>query len=322
MVERTGVIDLVPIDHPLADGTGPAWAAEWGDDDEFGPFAILEVPCDEKLVADARPSGCPMVRQRWRYIPPGEFLMGSPVDEAGRYEQEGPQHRVRLTQGFWIADTPCTQGLWKAVMGTNPSRFVDDERPVEQVSWLETQEFLTRLNERIPMLRAALPTEAQWEYACRAGSTTPIHATQSGSTPWRIEGERNAPALDPIAWYGGNSGLDFELSEGEDSSSWPQKQFPHRKAGTHRVGLKLPNPWGLYDMLGNVWEWCADGMRVYADIPVSDPLGPMDIGSRCVRGGGWSSHARHVRCACRNQDASEYRLEDLGFRLVRVQDGS
>jgi formylglycine-generating enzyme required for sulfatase activity len=321
-MERTGVIDLLPIDHPLADGTGPAWAAEWGDDDEFGPFAILEVPCDEKLLADKRSAGCPMVRQRWRYIPPGEFLMGSPVDEAGHYEREGPQHRVRLTQGFWIADTPCTQGLWHAVMGTNPSRFEDDERPVERVSWLETQQFLTRLNERIPTLRAALPTEAQWEYACRAGSTTPIYGTQSGSTPWRIEGHNNAPALDPIAWYGGNSGLDFELSEGADSSSWPEKQYPHRKAGTHRVGLKLPNPWGLYDMLGNVWEWCADGMRDYDAKPVSDPLGPMDIGSRCVRGGGWNYRARDVRCAYRDRRESEYRDEYLGFRLVRVQDRS
>jgi formylglycine-generating enzyme required for sulfatase activity len=302
------------LGHPLALGTGPGWADGWGEDRQFGPFVILELP---------RPGGGAPVRQRWRWVPPGSFIMGSPPDEPGRDDDEGPAHWVTLTRGYWIADTPCTQAFWEAVMGGNPSRFLDPLRPVEQVSWDEVQVFLERLNSRVPGLQAALPTEAQWEYACRAGSQTALYPANGSSGKIVILDDRNAPALDPIAWYGGNSGVDFELDNGLDSARWPQKQYPHRRAGTRRVAEKLPNAWGLYDMLGNVWEWCADGKRKYASQAMVDALGPLEgVGSRCVRGGSWNNGARHVRCAFRYGLPPGYRREYLGFRLVRVQDRS
>ncbi|MGF1455329.1 MAG: formylglycine-generating enzyme family protein, partial [Alphaproteobacteria bacterium] len=192
------------------------------------------------------------VRQRLRWINPGRFTMGSPNDEPGRFDNEGPRHEVTLTRGYWLFDTPVTQALWESVMGTNPSRFVSSTRPVEQVSWMDVQDFLRAVNRAVPGLDLGLPTEAQWEYACRAGVA---EATYAGAI--EILGERNAPVLDAIAWYGGNSGIGFELDNGYDSSDWQDKQYEHSRAGTHPVARKVPNPWGLYDMLGNVWEWCA-----------------------------------------------------------------
>jgi formylglycine-generating enzyme required for sulfatase activity len=166
--------------------------------------------------------------------------MGSPENEPGRYKEEGPRHRVTLTRGFWLFDTPCTQGLWETVMGNNPSHFKSPTRPVEQVSWEEVQDFLGKINAEIPGLDLVLPSEAQWEYACRAGTETAIYTGEI-----TILGENNGPALDPIAWYSGNSGVDFDLKNGYDRSSWSEKQYPHTKAGTRPVGLKKPNPWGL-----------------------------------------------------------------------------
>lgn len=265
------------------------------------------------LWADAAIEG---IAVRFRYIPPGRFLMGSPESEAGRHESEGPQHEVTWTQGYWLADTPCTQAVWERVMGENPSRFVSTERPVEQLSWDDCQEFLKRVNERTPGLMARLPSEAEWEHACRAGTKT---ATWQGDL--EILGENNAPLLDEIAWYGGNSGQDFELEDGVDSTDWPNKQYPHTKAGTHEVRKKQANPNGLHDMLGNVWEWCMDTYGSYEEPAVTNPA-PSTMGAERVnRGGSWSSYARSVRAArrfgCSPGDRSVY----LGFRLARGQGG-
>ena len=149
--------------------------------------------------------------------------------------------------------TPCTQALWEALMGENPSEFKSADRPVESVSWDACEEFVKKLNKRIHGLELSLPSEAQWEYACRAGTTTSTYAG-----PLEIKGTNNAPILDAIAWYGGNSGHGFDLENGYDASGWEEKQYPFDKAGTRPVAKKRANPWGLYDMLGNVWEWCAD----------------------------------------------------------------
>jgi len=260
------------------------------------------------------------VEQRMRWIPPGRFLMGSPPSEAGRWDDEGPQHWVTITQGYWLGETPVTQALWRAVMTKNPSRFVSDHRPVEQVSWDDCQEFIRRLNLRLDGLETRLPTEAEWERACRAGTTT---ATWVGDITLR--GQNDAPELDAIAWYGGNSGVDFELGNGHDSSDWPEKQYPDtNKAGTHPVGRKAPNPYGLHDMLGNVFEWCQDAAEdyhghPYTSEPAVDPVSPGQGPSRVDRGGSWRAVARFTRAASRCAFPRGGRNDDLGFRLAEGQ---
>ena len=209
--------------------------------------------------------------------------MGSPEDEPGRWGDEGPQHEVTIGQGFWLFDTPCPQALWTAVMGDDPSHFKSLDRPVEQVSWAAVQEFVARINARIPGLGLSLPSEAQWEYACRAGTSTALYGD-----------------LDAIAWHQGNSGKE-----------------------TPPVGKKAANPWGLHDMLGNVWEWCADEWHPTYDGAPTDGTawGALDspgVG-RVVRGGSWSLGARYVRAACRLGFAPVDRYDFLGFRCARVQ---
>ncbi|MBF0183126.1 MAG: formylglycine-generating enzyme family protein [Magnetococcales bacterium] len=285
----------------------PDWADAIGRD-RFGLWASFALP----------DSGHPPVRQILRWIPPGRFVMGSPEDEEGRYPDEGPQHEVTFSQGFWLFDTPCTQALWQAVMGNNPSRFRSVNRPVEQVNFADVQEFLQKMEEQRPGLGLQLPSEAQWEYACRAGSSTALY-----NGPMKILGERNAPALDAIAWYGGNSGKEFDLEQGIDSAEWEEKQYDHRQAGTRLVRLKLSNGWGLYDMLGNVWEWCQDHNHdSYQGAPPDgsawlDSAASADAG-RVVRGGSWNSRARRVRSAMRGWDEPADRRGYLGFRCVRV----
>lgn len=283
--------------HPLVDGRPPAWASEWGED-RYGVFVGFRVG---------------EVEQRMRWIPSGRFLMGSPESESPRFDSEKP-HLVTLSEGLWLADTPVTQELWEEVTGENPSRFVSEGRPVEQVSWADCQAFLEQLNSRVPGLVARLPTEAEWEWACRAGTKA---ATWVGDL--EVLGENNAPALDDIAWYGGNSGVDFDLEEFEDSSGWPNRQYEHEKAGTRRVGLKAANPWGLYDMLGNVFEWCSDWFGDYPDGDSLDPEGPQEGSSSVLRGGSWDSPARRLRAAWRGWYLSGLRYSDLGFRLARGQ---
>jgi formylglycine-generating enzyme required for sulfatase activity len=218
--------------------------------------------------------------QRLRWIPPGSFWMGSPEDEPEHYDDEGPRHEVTITSGFWMMDTPVRQCLWQAVMGNNPSEFKGLDKPVESVSWVEAQEFLSRLNDRIPGLELSLPSEAQWEYACRAGS--------------------GAENLDQIAWWSDNSGQE-----------------------THPVGLKQANDFGLFDMLGNVWEWCADPWHDNYDGAPTDGSAWIDgcdaAAYRVMRGGAWGDDAGLVRAAYRGGGLLALRDDDVGFRCVRVQ---
>ncbi|MER2603391.1 MAG: formylglycine-generating enzyme family protein, partial [Candidatus Competibacter phosphatis] len=173
--------------------------------------------------------------QRLRWIEPGSFLMGSPEDEPERSSDEGPRHWVTLSRGFWLADSACTQALWQAVMGSNPSAFKENaQRPVEQVSWNDVQGFLRRLEALLPGCRADLPTEAEWEYACRAGAETPFSFGEQ-ITPEQVNYNGEHP------YAGGKKGLYRQQTV-------PVKSLP-------------PNAWGLYEMHGNVDEWCADGQR-------------------------------------------------------------
>jgi formylglycine-generating enzyme required for sulfatase activity len=222
------------------------------------------------------------------WIPPGTFLMGSPEDEPERNDDE-KQHEVTLTQGFYLQTTPVTQGQYEAVMGKNPSQFkkVGSEGPVEKVSWNDTQDFIRKLSENDPSVWYRLPTEAEWEYACRAGTKTAFYSGPI-TKPTGFD-----PNLDKVGWFGKNSG-----------------------GTTHPVGKKEPNAWGLYDMHGNVWEWCQDWFGDYPDVPVTDPTGPESGAYRVYRGGAWISLARHCRAASRNGNTPFNRDDSLGFRLL------
>lgn len=222
---------------------------------------------------------------RLRWIPPGTFAMGSPENEPEREEEEGPQHQVALTQGFWLGETAVTQAQWYAVMATTPSRFRGDELPVENVSWNDCTDFLART----AALGLRLPTEAEWEYACRAGTAG---ATWAGAV--QIGEDGRADVLDEIAWYWRNSG---------------------RK--TQPVAAKAANPWGLRDMLGNVDEWCADVWRSYEAGPVFDPVGSEAGRARVCRGASWHAVARDLRCAYRDWKMPEDSYAWLGFRVAR-----
>ena len=286
----------------LASGFAPDWASGWGQD-RVGVFLELTVGC---------------VTQRLRWIPPGRFTMGPPEDESGRYKDQGSCREVTLAEGFWLFDTPVTQALWQAVMGGNPSKFAGSTRPVERVSFEDAKRFIAQLNAHVPGLDLGLPSEAQWEYACRAGTQTALY-----SGPMEILGESNAPALDPIAWYGGNSGDAFELEEGWDTEGWDEQQYSHDKAGTHPVGRKKPNAWGLYDMLGNVWEWTEDHWHRDYEGALADGSAWLeseeDESGRVVRGASWADDARDVRCAVRGRFGPGDRHGSVGFRCARVQ---
>ena len=247
------------------------------------------------------------------WIAPGTFTMGSPENESGRGSDEGPQHKVTISKGFWMGKTEVTQRQYQQLMGSNPSHFKNagQDAPVEMVTWHDAKSFCGKLKSRLPSdlrgLTARLPTEAEWEYACRAGTTTALYT--GGLT---IRGDNNGPELDAIAWYGGNSEVRYE--GGYDSSGWSNKQYDHKRAGTQLVGRKQPNAWGLYDMLGNVWEWCEDSKRDYTASAQTDPEGSGS--SRVLRGGSWSLYARFCRSAYRYVDVPGLRRRYIGFRVV------
>ena len=244
------------------------------------------------------------------YIPAGSFMMGSPSGESGR-ESDEKQHRVTLTQGYYMQTTEVTQGQWNGVMGSNPSYFKNcgSNCPVEQVSWEDCRMFIRKLNGMEGTSKYRLPTEAEWEYAARAGTSTAIYTGDL-----KILGKNNGPALDPIAWYGGNSCINY--SGGYDCSGWDEKQFSCGKCGTHPVAGKKPNSFGLYDMIGNVWEWCQDWYGDYPSGSVTDPTGPSEGSDRVDRGGGWFNLARNCRSAIRNWNLPGLRNRVLGFRLA------
>jgi formylglycine-generating enzyme required for sulfatase activity len=236
------------------------------------------------------------------WIQPGEFMMGSSLNvskavsdyggNASWYTDEYPQHKVILTKGFWMAETEVTQAQYKAIMNTNPSRFKGDNNPVEKVNWHDAIEFCKKLSQKEGK-SYTLPTEAQWEYACRAGSVTEYCFGN------------NSNQLSDYAWYWYDSKTDKK---------------------THPVGLKYPNVWGLYDMYGNVWEWCSDwyDMDFYSRDAKIDPLNNSygDHKSRVLRGGGWDGYG-FLGGDCRSSNRGKRNPDDrsggTGFRIIRLQ---
>ena len=240
----------------------------------------------ERAVEAARQVGASM---EFVWIRPGSFKMGSPSSERGcddesrHCQDEGPVHKVEISQGFWLGKYEVTQGQWKAVMGRNPSEFQgDDQRPVERVSWRDVHAFIGWLNDAAGDSLYRLPSEAEWEYACRAGS--------SG----RWAGRR----LGDYAWYRKNSGY-----------------------GTQAVGGKSPNRWGLHDMHGNVAEWVQDWYDedYYASSSGVDPRGPTSGSYRVLRGGHFISSAEYVRSALRYHTSPSNNDGHFGVRLVRIR---
>ena len=223
-------------------------------------------------------------------IPAGSFTMGSAAGKGVNFEDEVPQTKVTLTKDFYLGANAVTQGQYEAVTGTNPSAFKNagPDAPVESLTWAEAVAFCKKLTERERMagrlpagLAFALPTEAQWEYACRAGTT-----------------DSTAGNLDAMAWYDKNSGKT-----------------------THPVGQKFPNAWGLYDMNGNVSQWCADWYGPYPGNGATDPTGPETGVGHINRGGGWCDGAELCRPATRFYSSPELRLNFLGFRVALVATG-
>lgn len=231
------------------------------------------------------------VTQRFRYIEPGEFTMGSPDTAAGRNSNEGPQHVVVLTEGYWLADTACSQALWQAVMGENPSDFKNDpQNPVENVSWNDVDGFLRRLEALLLGVKVVLPTEAEWEYACRSGTRTAFSF-----------GEAITPKQ---ANYDGRQAF-----EGGATGEYRGKTVPVKSSAF------AANPWGLYQMHGNVWEWCADGQRTYDGELQTNPRGPAGYSPRVLRGGSWDFDPRWLRSAYRDDDVRDWGSLNAGFRF-------
>ena len=250
-----------------------SWASDWGED-EFGLWMAFTYKG---------------VRQAFRWCEPGRFLMGSPPDEPERNKDE-LQHEVTLIRGFWIADTPVTQALWGVVMGKHSSRFSGADRPVEHANWDDVQAFIKKMNGMKAELKLCLPSEAQWEYACRAGTTMPFSwGDQIDSTLVNFNGN-----------YPYNNGRKSEY-----------------RGKTADVKALPCNDWGLYQMHGNVRGWCQDWFVDYSTQPVIDPQGPDMGGDRVLRGGSWILTGRYCRSAFRGNGDPAYRYSGIGFRLAR-----
>ena len=291
------------------------------------------------------------------YVAPGSFTMGSPKSEDGRDNDETQHRvtltkgywlgETEVTQGQWKSvmggetvedlarkayydDTkyPYLDGKtlkdfcgWKSVADAVATcGDIDDDTPVYYVSWHDAKRFCERVNKmerdagRLPAgCEYRLPTEAEWEYACRAGTGTAL----PNGMEMKIEGKNKAPALDDIAWYGGNSSEGYKGRRGLNTASWPEKHYPGGTAHACRVKGKDANSWGFYDMIGNVWEWCEDKYGEYPSHSVTDPSGPASGGNRVLRGGSWINYARCCRSAFRIRSDPGGRDGGLGFRLAR-----
>ncbi|MEE9412541.1 MAG: formylglycine-generating enzyme family protein [Methylococcales bacterium] len=264
-------------DYVLPDQFPPIWASDWGED-ECGLWIAFTYKG---------------IRQAFRWIPPGRFMMGSPDSELERDNDE-LQHEVTLSKGYWLAETTCTQALWEAVMDNNPSEFKGSERPAENISWNDAQQFMQTLNDEQEELGLRFPTEAEWEHACRAETQTPFNFGENITT-------------DQVNINGNHPYADAEKGQ--------------YRAETVEVTALPKNSWGFYQMHGNVREWCADWFGNYPAEAVTDPIGPKTGDSRVLRGGSWISLGRRVRSAYRSMRDPSNRNGSIGFRLARGPKG-
>ena len=226
------------------------------------------------------------IKMKFTLLPPGSFMMGSPNSERGRGDDE--HHRkVTFAKGLYVGVTTVTQAQWQAVMGENPSHFKEKSLPVESVSWDDCQAFIKKLAAK-DKKRYRLPTEAEWEYACRAGTTTPFHV---GATLASDQANYNAR---------------FTFGKGQTGEA---------RDRTMPAGSFPANAWGLHDMHGNVWQWCNDWHGGYSGKDLADPQGPKSGKTRVTRGGSWGSHPIFCRAANRNFTDPETRNEHIGFRV-------
>ena len=317
-------------------------------------LSAATLPASTTTAAPSRP--IPTLDAQLRWIEPGKFLMGSPANEAGHRDDETPQTDVTLTKGFWLATLEVTHGQWKKIMGTDvleqarlglnndetfligrkekipvrdffswkksddPGELIgntDDNLAMIWVSWNEATEFCRRITAleraagRVPDgYEYRLPTEAEWEYACRAGTTT---ATYAGDMV--LKKDRSAPVLDAIAVYAANCSVGYS-GHPIGTPAWPDKKWPYPRGGLQPVGSKLPNAWGLYDMLGGSAEWCMDWSGPLHGGHVVDPVGPPTGEYHVRKGGSWSSLATQTRAAYRNWHEPTYRWINLGFRVA------
>jgi formylglycine-generating enzyme required for sulfatase activity len=232
-------------------------------------FGILAEAADKTFVS-------PVMGAEFVLIPPGTFMIGDMQNFSG--------HQVTISKPFYMQTTEVTQGQWEKIMGSNPSNFKNcgGDCPVDNVSWIDVQGFIRKLNQVEETSKYRLPTEAEWEYACRAGATANYSFGDS------------VDELGSYAWYNVNSGN-----------------------RTHPVAQKKPNAWGLYDMHGNVWEWCKDWYDDYPSGAVSNPEGPSSGQHRVMRGGAWLGSASTLKSAFRGEDYPVVQSHDIGFRLVR-----
>jgi formylglycine-generating enzyme required for sulfatase activity len=231
------------------------------------------------------------IDMKFMLIPSGSFTMGSPPDEPGRNNNE-KQHEVRISKPFYLQTTEVSQAQWKKVIGKNPSSFkgCGDNCPVENVSWEDAQKFISKLNQIESTNKYRLPTEAEWEYACRAETTTPFFTGECISAyQANYDGHYAGPNCPTGTW----------------------------RRTTVKVGSFLPNDWGLYDMHGNVWEWVEDWYGDYPSKSVVDPKGPDKGELRVLRGGSWDHHALYMRSANRHRGKPVFRTSNQGFRVVR-----
>ncbi len=244
------------------------------------PLALSQVDNPDDTETFTSPS----TGMEFILIPAGEFNLGSPPEEKERFDSESPVHKVKINTSFYLGKSAVTQKQWKKIMGDNLSHFKGEDRPVEMVTWKEVQEFVAKMNEMEGTDKYRLPSEAEWEYACRAGAQTSYFFGEDKSK------------LKEYAWYAGNSG-----------------------SKTHPIGQKKPNPWGLYDMHGNIWEWVQD--EWHEDYNGSPSNGNAweegNILDRVSRGGSWYCNTELCRSACRFRRKPDSRFGNLGFRMLR-----